>query len=683
MKVNRRVSNKSETRFQSESIGKGTFDKEQSRARTELEQRKYSMLLMHLRHNNLKPAASSLQSKLEANELDLEALLSVPGIVDFDVSGNEKLIFVSNKTGQFQLYHGTISQDGVVEYVQLTEDEESKAGPRFSPDSSRVLYASDHHGDEKFNLFLYDFEKKSTTQLTNCDTTIYPNAYFSKDGKRAAYISNHQKQFATYILNLETNHTSRISYHPFPDEYATISPDSKLVAITGHIGAQEEGVFVTSLGNPSSGEIKIEENQNQIDASQPTWSPDSSKLAFVSASKGMFDIGVFSLENRGITWLTRSDHEYGEPTFSNDGKKLAFTQNSGGDVKLVVHDFQINENRTLDFRHGIASSPKFFSDDRSIVFLFEGPRNPYDLWQYRFADDKFVQLTTSLPDGIDVSNFVDGEQISYKSKDQLNIPALLYMPNKSALVNRKKNAPKRARANASRENLPAVIEIHGGPSAQALNSWSPFIQALVSKGFLVLRPNYRGSTGFGRKFREANRFVMGDLDLADCAGARDFLVQRRLADPKKIGVTGGSFGGYLTMCCLAKYPDLWSCGAALVPFLNWFTEIQNEREELRFWDLQNMGDPEKDKERLKAASPIFFLDGVKSPVLLVAGANDPRCPIEESVQAKDELEKYGRDFELLVYGDEGHGFRKTKNKVDAYSKTIAFLEKNILRKIAS
>lgn len=619
---------------------------------------------------------------MENSELDLEALLSIPSVVDFDLSGNGKIIFVSNKTGQFQLYYGTISVDGMVEYEQLTTDEESKASPRFSPDSSLVLYASDFHGDEKFNLFLYNFEKKSTAQLTNHKSTIYPNAYFSKDGKKIAYTSNHQKQFATYVLDLPTNHTSRISYHPFPDEYAAISPDSKWVAITGHIGAQEEGVFISSLENPSSGEVKIGENQAQIDASQPAWSPDGGKLAFVSASKGMYDVGIWSLDNGEITWLTESDHEYGEPSFSNDGKKLAFTVNTGGDIKLGVYDFEKSDSRILDFRHGIAGSPKFSLDDKSIVFLFEGPRNPHDLWQYRLAGEKFVQLTNSLPDGVDVSNFVDGEHVSYKSKDGLNIPALLYMPNRSAST-RRKNAPKRVRGNDTRENLPAVVEIHGGPSAQAINEWSPFIQALVSKGFLVLRPNYRGSTGFGRTFREANRFVMGDLDLADCARARDFLVQRRLADPKKIGVSGGSFGGYLTMCCLAKYPDSWTCGAAIVPFLNWFTEIKNEREELRFWDLQNMGDPEKDKERLKAASPIFFLDGVKAPVLLVAGANDPRCPLGESIQAKEELDKSGREAELLVYSDEGHGFRKTKNKVDAYSKTIAFLERNILRKNAS
>lgn len=621
-----------------------------------------------------------LPSNLSSIDAYLEALFSVPAVSEFDLSKSGKVVFISNKAGQFQLNLFNGIEDGTAQSEQLTVDEESKAGPKFSPDATKILYASDFQGDEKFNLFMYDMEKKTTTQITKYqDSSIYPNADFSRDGKKIAYISNQSKQFATYVLDLESAHTSRVSYHEFPDEYATIAPNSKFVAITGHIEAQEEGIFISSLQNPSSGLNEVEENHFRIDASQPVWSPDSKMIAFTSSSKGMYDIGLWSMDTQEVSWITKTDHEYGEPAFSNDGKKLAFTVNTGVDVKIVVHDIESKESKVLEFRRGIMSSPKFSFNDNSITFLFEGPRNPRDLWRYSFEDGKFSQLTNSLPEGMDVSNFVDGQQISYLSKDRLNIPALLYMPNKSAsMIKRKKT--KRTRGNYTRENLPAVIEIHGGPSSQACNEWNPFVQALLSRGFLVLRPNYRGSTGFGKGFREANRYAMGELDLADCACAKDFLVQQKLANPKKIAVMGGSYGGYLTMCCMTRFPDYWSCGVAIVPFLNWFTEIKNEREELRFWDLQNMGDPLKDEERLRNASPIFFVDRVIAPILLIAGANDPRCPLEESIQAREELRKLDRRVDLLTYQDEGHGFRKTSNKVDAYSKSMEFLRKNILHR---
>ena len=259
--------------------------------------------------------------------------------------------------------------------------------------------------------------------------------------------------------------------------------------------------------------IRLLEEGFQIDADSPAWSPDSSQIAFVSASKGMYDIGLWTVDSGEIKWLTKSDREYHEPIFSNHGKKLAYTVNSGGDIKLVVHDIENNEQSIIEFRHGVISSPKFSHDDKSIFFQFTGPRNPYDVWQYRFDDEKFVQLTNSLPDDIEVSNFVEAEQIFYPNKkDGLRVPALIYMPNKSVTVKSKKKVTKQMRGKDTREHLPAVIEIHGGPTSQALNTWTPFVQSLVAKGFVVLRPNYRGSTGYGKTFREANRFVMGDLD---------------------------------------------------------------------------------------------------------------------------------------------------------------------------
>ncbi|MCL5067274.1 MAG: S9 family peptidase [Thaumarchaeota archaeon] len=617
---------------------------------------------------------------MENTEVDLEALLSVPSVTGYDVSNDDEIVFASNTTGQFQLYLGKLARDGLEDCKQLTSDDESKVSPKFYPDSKKILYASDQQGDEKFNLYLLGLEK--VERLTNArDFSIYPNASFSKDGKKIAFVSNQQRQFATYIIDLESRHSSRVSYHVFSDQFATISPNNSWIAYSSHVKAQESAIFVASLEDPSCRIARITEEGFQIDASAPTWSPDNKKIAFVSASKGMYDIGMWTFETDEIRWLTKSDREYYDPIFSNDGKKLAYTVNTGGDIKLVIHDLESDGQSAIEFRHGVIDSPKFSPDDKSIFFEFSGPRNPYDVWQYRFSDEKFVQITNSLPEEVAVSNFVEAEQIFYTNKkDGMRVPALIYMPNRSAANQTRKRVSKEMRGKNTREHLPAVIDIHGGPTAQPLNSWAPIVQALVAKGFAVIRPNYRGSSGYGKSFRESNRFLMGDMDLMDCVSGRDFLVERNIADPKRIAVSGGSFGGYLTMCCLAKEPEAWACGSALVPFLNWFTEIKNEREELRFWDLQNMGDPEKDTDRLRNASPIFCIDRIKAPVLLIAGANDPRCPMEEAQQAKDELEKLGRPVELKVYSDEGHGFRKTKNRVEVYKTIILFLERNTAKK---
>ena len=609
------------------------------------------------------------------NEIDIDVLLRVPSVSGFDISKNGNILISSNRSKRWQLY----ILDSSKEPEQITFDEESKVRARFLSDGKKILFASDRQGDEKFNLYTYNLGTKGVINLTpGTEFAIYPDTTFSNDGKKIAYVSNASDEFATYVLDVDSLQSKRISNHSFSDEHAEISPDGKLVAFNAAIGGQNRGLFLASCESPEKEQLKLLESGVQIDADQQAWSPDSRQLAFVSSSKGWYDIGLWDVQKNSIRWLTKSSLEYYEPAFSNDGKRIAYLSNSGGDIKLVVHDIEKDEGATIEFRHGVVASPRFSKDDKSIYFLFTGPRNPADLWQYGFEDEKFVQLTNSLPEDIDVSNFVDGEQITYPcKKDGMRIPALLYMPNRSTV----KKGPKQLRGKDTRENLPLVIEIHGGPTAQSLNEWDPLIQMLVAKGFVVLSPNYRGSTGYGKKFREANRFVMGYLDLADCMSGRDFLVERGVVDPSRVAVTGASFGGYLTMCSLTKYPDYWTCGAALVPFLNWFTEIQNEREDLRYWDLQNMGDPEKDRERLREASPIFFIENIKSPVLIIAGANDPRCPLEESVQAKEELEKLGKQVELRAYTDEGHGFRKMENRVDAYKRTVAFLEKNLSKKV--
>ena len=609
------------------------------------------------------------------NEIDIESLFRVPSVSGFDVSKSGKLLISTNRSGRWQLY----VWDAGKEPEQLTFDDESKVRAKFLPDGKKILFASDRQSDEKFNLYSYNLETKGVRNLTpGTEFAIFPDPTFSDDGKKIAYVSNASDEFATYLLDVVSLQSTRISNHAFSDEHAAVSPDGKFVAFTAAISGQDRGLFLIDTEALEKEPLKLLESDMQIDADQQVWSPDSKQVAFVSSSKGWYDIGLWDVEKNSIRWLTKSDREYYEPVFSNDGKKLAYLSNSGGDFKLVLHHLEKEEGMTIEFRHGVVSSPKFSKDDQSIYFLFTGPRNPADLWQYRFSEEKFIQLTNSLPEDIDVSNFVDGEQITYPcKKDGARVPALLYMPNRSTV----KNASKQQRGKDTRENLPLVIEIHGGPSAQSVNEWDPVIQALVAKGIVVLSPNYRGSTGYGKKFREANRFVMGNLDLADCVSGTDFLVERGVVDPSRVAVMGASFGGYLTMCSLTKYPDYWTCGAALVPFLNWFTEIKNEREDLRYWDLQNMGDPEKDKERLREVSPIFFIEKIKSPVLIIAGANDPRCPLEESVQAKEELEKLGKTVELRAYMDEGHGFRKMENRVDAYKNTIAFLEKHVSKKV--
>ncbi len=215
--------------------------------------------------------------------------------------------------------------------------------------------------------------------------------------------------------------------------------------------------------------------------------------------------------------------------------------------------------------------------------------------------------------------------------------------------------------------------IHGGPEWLFQYLWYPIMAHMASRGWVVLAPNYRGSTGYGREWQLANRFEMGHGDTMDVAAGADYLVREGLADPSRIAVTGRSHGGFLTMSCLTEHPERWRAGSAVVPFLNWFTSNAASRADLQHWDIENMGDPVENAALWRERSPFFKLDRITAPVQLICGANDPRCPASESIAARDELVNLGRQVDFLLYPDEGHTFLKIENIVEHELRRVAFL----------
>ncbi len=522
-----------------------------------------------------------------------------------------------------------------------------------------MIYFQDFQGDERFDIFLMSVDGRTSRNLTpNSPESIAPRVRWSLSGDMLAYSSNRSGKFHIYTIPVSGGEPQLLHEHAYVDFDPEWSPDGKMIAFASLVKGQDQGVFISSLDQKQF--IRLSDQGREIEASEPVWSPDGRSLAFVSAEKGMYDIGIFSLEYESVTWLTDGKYECHNPIWSPKGDQLIYELNLNGNIILTRHTLS-GGAETIQLAPGIHSDARFTSEGGKILFLYNGPKSPNDLWEYALEKREFVQLTKSLPPSLDTSSFGSPRSVAYKSSDGREIPSLLFT------------------SEDARGRRPTVVYIHGGPTAQFTNSWNPLIQELLDRGYAILAPNYRGSTGYGREFREANRFVMGKLDLDDVVKGVDFLVGEGIADPARVVVTGGSFGGYLTMCALTKYPDLWAAGSALVPFLNWFTEIANERDDLQYWDRQNMGDPEKDEARLREASPIFFLDRVKAPVQLIAGAHDPRCPAAETIQARDELQKLGKQAEVILYEDEGHGFRKLNNRVDAYKKSVKFLSEYLER----
>ena len=594
---------------------------------------------------------------------NLEALSKIPYVepyAGFDLSPDgTQIAFSWNPTGQWEIYLMPLA--GSATPQPITTGRGSKFTPRWSPNGQWLAYTLDLDGGELYDIYFYDFATGQHTNLTpGTPDAIQPGFCWSPDGRWIAFASDRSGCFDTFVMPATGGPGRRVLSVPYPDWEVRWSPDGCWLAVIVEARGQDYWTFIVS---PEGGEPRAIANASEpICAKEACWSPDGTRLAFASDCHGYFDIGFYEMATGQITWLTEGEGDKELPVWSPDGRQLTYVLSQGPLTWLTVLEMYNGSSATYQIAPGVHYRPRFTPDGSHLIFVFDNPAHPCDLWLLSLTDGVFRQLTRSLPPDLEDTLFVMPACVCYPSLDGKSVPALLYRP-------RQVKSP-----------VPAVVYIHGGPKWLAQVTWDPLAQHMVSRGWAVLAPNYRGSTGYGREWQLANRFDLGSGDTKDVIAGADYLVNKGIADPARIAVTGTSWGGYLTMTSMTQYPDRWAGGSAVVPFLNWFTGHANSRKDLQHWDLENLGDPEKDHDLYYDRSPFFFLDRVAAPVQLICGAHDVRCPAGESIQARDRLVELGKECDLALYPDEGHGFLKRENIIDARKRRVAFLAEILEKK---
>jgi len=471
--------------------------------------------------------------------LNLEKLLRIP---DVDIAGGFSLcrdgshvVFSWNRTGYYEIYELSINPPG--EIKQLTHSPGGKITPRYSPDGNYIAWAYDMDGGENYHIILYERASGEVKDLTvNIDFSIQPFFAWSPDSKKIAYLADKTGNFDLYVRSLD-GEDDKVLFSPGgPAHFVVWSPDGRHIAVTSEMEWQIDGTYVVGIENGSV--CRIGGDTNSIDANQPSWSPDSTKLAFISNSSGWSQIGIFKLTDETIQWLSDDHSDKLHPAWSPDGKYVVLI-NNGGEIAWIKILAEHGTTRVIATEPGFSYWPTFTLDGNSLLFIYENPRQPPDLWRVNLKEDQFAQLTNSMPDEIDKNEIVYPEAISYPSMDGTPVPALLYTP--------RDVSPK----------SPGVVIVHGGPAFHFAFYWNPLVSHLVSRGWTVIGPNYRGSTGYGREWLVSNRYELGRLDSDDCAAAAEYMIKNGLVDPTKIAITGRSHGGYLTMTCLTRNPDLF------------------------------------------------------------------------------------------------------------------------------
>jgi len=626
-----------------------------------------------------KQISSKPNAQVEPRSLTIEKLYMTRQIGRPTWSPDGKSIaFISNMSGRNNIW--VVPADGGFP-TQLTVSDQRQTAPSWSPDGKWIAYQSDYDGDEQWDIFLVSPKTGKVVSLTQTRDIAELSPTWSPDGRYLAYEVK-PKTSAAYEIDIydmimrEVKHLTTNTPQDKSNSGPIWSKDGKYIVYTQtQAKGTDSNIFVADVATGKSTLLTPHEGEqlylaNDI-SSRPI--PDGRQILITSnAANGYDNVGLLVIGTKGemngvfkpgeITWLTKDKWEIRAHQFSPDGKHITFSANVDGNEDIYLHDLAASKSIALAILKGVnepAGGHSAFSPDGSrMLYYHNGPTAPGDLWVYHVATGKSQQLTHSLVGGIRSEDLVEPYLVHYPSRDgKWTISAFLYVPYNMA----------RNGQNA------AIVYIHGGPTSQTMNSFNRFVQFAVNQGYMVLAPNYRGSTGYGKEFQQANLFDMGGGDLQDVLAGLDWIKQTGHLDPKKIAVMGGSYGGYLSMMAVTKAPDVWAAGVPIVPFVNWFTEIENEDPVLQQSDLATMGDLVKNKALYEERSPINFIDQIKAPLLLLAGGHDPRCPKSETQQVVDAIKKRSGTVEYKIYENEGHGFARVENQIDAYQRVANFL----------
>jgi dipeptidyl aminopeptidase/acylaminoacyl peptidase len=552
--------------------------------------------------------------------------------------------------------------------VQLVQSNQRQYGASWSPDGKWIAYQQDLDGNELWDVYLVPSDGGDPINLTNTPDVREETPRWSPDGKLIA-LNVKDRSATSYdlaILDFATRQLKRVTHEQAADHSwasAAWSPDGQtLYATRFEISFQDSDVYALDL---ATGKLtNLTPHKGKVVTFASALSPDGKTLLVSSNEHGGYqNVALLDIATHKLRWVTDTHWEASSADFSPDGRYFTYTLNADGVVDAYLVDSATLKANKIPAGEGVNGFPghptSFSPSGTKLVLSHESSVQPVDFWIYDIASGRTERLTRSAIASVVTAPMPASQVVHYPSFDGKLISALLWVP-----VNLKRDG-----------SNPAIVLPHGGPTGQTQDHWSPLVAALVSRGYVCIAPNVRGSTGYGLAFQKANYQDLGGGDLQDEVYASRFLQATGYVNGKKVGITGGSYGGFMTLMAIGRTPDEWAAGVELFGIINWMTMLQHEDPQLQQYEKSLLGDPVKDRRAYDAASPITYLHSVKAPLLVLQGDNDPRVPREEAEQVVDILTKDGKTVAVHYYANEGHGFAKRENRIDAARRTVEWFDK--------
>ena len=595
--------------------------------------------------------------------------LKVYGIEDFfdnvSISGGyfstdeEKIIFSSNQSGIFNVYEANI-QTGKIN--QLTaSNKESFFVRAYVPNSNDFIYSADNEGNEINHLFLKK-EDDTVIDLTPNENEKSMFYKWSNDNQFLYYFSNKRdsRYFDLYKMKIGQWNPEIIYKNEDNLSLSDISNDEKYLLLSKSITTSENKFYLFDINENK----RIEISSLPGSYSSAGFSDFNKSFLYITDINNEFSyLNKYDIESMesSVIYKTEWDVMYSYLSKNEKYRIIGVNEDGKNSVKVIEVDSNL-PIKFPSFNNENISSVSFSESEQKIRLTVGSSKMPNDLFVYDIEAETLKKITNSLNPKIDSKSLVSAQVIRYKSFDGLEIPAIYYKP-----------------LSASKNNkVPALVWVHGGPGGQSRVGFNPLIQYLTNNGYAILAVNNRGSSGYGKSFYKMDDKNHGEKDLQDCVWGKKWLQKQEYIDENKIGIIGGSYGGYMTMAAMTFTPDEFMVGVNIFGVTNWIRTLKSIP---TFWEASRkalydeLGDPyTSDSIRLKKISPLFHADKVINPVMVLQGANDPRVLQIESDEIVEELIKNDIPVEYVVFEDEGHGFRKKENQIEGYRKIESFLD---------
>jgi dipeptidyl aminopeptidase/acylaminoacyl peptidase len=600
-------------------------------------------------------------SEKEIKQYTIEQFMDNEAVGGGSFSADKSNLLVSsNRSGIYNVY--TIPVKGG-EMTAITEsDSTSIFASSYFPNDNRMLLNADGNGDEIDHLFVRELDGtiKDITPDEGAKASFYG---WSEDDKHLYFGSNKRdpRYFDAYKMSVEDYSYEMIYQDDSGLSFSGMSNDENYFALTKSLNTNDSDLFLYNVETKEMTKI----NDNSSANSSQDFSKDNSIFYYTTDDGAEFSyLMSYNLATKDKKKVIEKSWDIMGSGFTSEGSYMVVYVNEDGKNAIEVLDTKTMKPIDLpDFGSKSITSVSFSDDETWMRMYVGGSNSPSDLFTYNIETKEQHKLTNVLNDEINSEDLVTAKVVRFESFDGTVIPAIYYLPHQASIENK----------------VPAMVWVHGGPGGQTRQGFSSLIQYMVNNGYAVLAVNNRGSSGYGKTFYQMDDKNHGEKDLQDCVEGKNWLAQQSEIDGDKIGIIGGSYGGYMTMAALTYTPEEFDVGVNLFGVTNWMRTLKSIPpywESFRESLYLELGDPfSADSVRLKRISPLFHTDKVTKPLIVLQGSQDPRVLQVESDEIVAGVRKNGVPVEYVLFEDEGHGFVKKENQIEANRSIVKFLDK--------